>query len=157
MNEIEMETMLRSLRPAAASPALEARVEQEMRLGSALRVLERPTLPKARLWQPVAWAGIGAAAAVFVMSLMQPAPVRSTGALAGSHSESEAQPVPVSTTRDPIYVDDQGVQYNAQQLPERHVRFVSLERREWIDPRDGAQISVEVPREETLVLPVEFQ
>jgi hypothetical protein len=49
------------------------------------------------------------------------------------------------------------VQFNEQQLPERHLRVVSLERHEWIDPRDGAQIAVELPHEDTVVLPVSFQ
>jgi hypothetical protein len=53
---------------------------------------------------------------------------------------------------------DEGIQYNdVSRLPEQHVRLVSMERRAWIDPRDGAKIIVEMPREESVVLPVSFQ
>jgi hypothetical protein len=53
---------------------------------------------------------------------------------------------------------NEGIQYNdVSRLPEQHVRLVSMERHAWIDPRDGAQITVEVPREDSVVLPVSFQ
>jgi hypothetical protein len=37
------------------------------------------------------------------------------------------------------------------------MRIVSLERKEWIDPRDGAHIMIEMPSEDNVVLPVAFQ
>ena len=45
---------------------------------------------------------------------------------------------------------------NQQTLP---VRVWSVERRAWIDPEDGAEIMVEIPRPEAsqVVLPVNFQ
>jgi hypothetical protein len=53
---------------------------------------------------------------------------------------------------------DQGIQYNdVSRLPEQHVRLLSMERHAWIDPRDGAKITVEMPHEQSVVLPVSFQ
>lgn len=153
MNENEMESLLRSLRPAGAPPALEARVEREISVGRSLRVIEGAPTARMRAWLPVAWASLGAAAAVMVLGVLESQP---RGASQPSVAGAVSEPAP-SAMRDPIYVDDQGVRFNEDKLPERHLKFVSLERREWVDPRDGAHISVEVPREETVVMPVEFQ
>lgn len=153
MNEHEMEHLLRSLRPAGPPPALEARVEREISVGRSLRVIEGAPTARMRAWLPVAWASLGAAAAVMVLGVLESQP-RGGSQPAGVVAEHAA---PASAVRDPIFVDDQGVRFNEDKLPERHLKFVSLERREWVDPRDGARISVEVPREETVVMPVEFQ
>ncbi len=153
MNENELESLLKGLRPHAASPTLEHRVERDLVLGAGLRVIDgggtrETSKPAARWWQPVAWAGLGAAAAVFVMTLSQPAV---------SPNVQQIASVPVNSIREVIDAADQGVSFNSNQLPERHVKLVSMERHQWIDPRDGAQMSVEIPREDTLVLPVSFQ
>lgn len=153
MNEQEMESLLRSLSPAGAPPALEARVEREISVGRSLRVIEGAPTARMRAWLPVAWASLGAAAAVIVLGVLesQPRAALQPGTVASG------QAAPAAAVSEPIFVDDQGVRFNEDKLPERHLKFVSLERREWVDPRDGARISVEVPREETLVMPVEFQ
>lgn len=66
--------------------------------------------------------------------------------------------MPVSTVREVMNAENQGIQYNAiSRLPEQHMKIVSMERHAWIDPRDGAQITVEMPREDSVVLPVSFQ
>lgn len=151
MNEQEIESLLRSLSPAGAPSALEARVEREISVGRSLRVIEGAPTARMRAWLPVAWASLGAAAAVVVLGVLesQPRAASQPGAVASGQA--------AASVSEPIFVDDQGVRFNEDKLPERHLKFVSLERREWVDPRDGARISVEVPREETLVMPVEFQ
>lgn len=162
MNDNEIESLMRSLQPRAVSPQLESRVERELVLGNGLRVIDGSAAAKTpvRWWQPVAWAGLGAAAAVWVMSLT---PAARTGgssnqiAATGPVDVSRSQPIPVNSTREWLDAADQGVQFNDQQLPERHLRVVSLERHEWVDPRDGARIAVELPHEDTVVLPVSFQ
>jgi hypothetical protein len=66
--------------------------------------------------------------------------------------------MPVSIIREVMNAENQGIQYNAtSRLPEQHMKIVSMERHAWIDPRDGAQITVEMPREDSVVLPVSFQ
>lgn len=163
MNDNELEKLLAGLRPMPASPELEQRVGRELTMSEGLRVIDgegsRPVVAKARWWQPAAWAALGAAAAFMFMSL-NPAITRPSsqgnGLVVGEQAATSA-PVPVNSTHQWLDTDDQGVRFNSQKLPERLVRVVSLERHEWVDPRDGAQIAVEIPHEDTLVLPVSFQ
>ena len=153
MNETDLEKMLAGLAPMSPSARLESRVERDLMLGSSLRIIDggAPLKPKIVWWQPVAWAALGAAAAITITSLGP------TGAGTSARGIASNATLPINSTREWLNADDQGVQFNSEKLPERHVRLVSMERHEWIDPRDGAQIAVEIPREDTVVLPVEFQ
>ena len=152
MNENEIEKLLSEMRPRAASAELEKRIEHDLAFTSGLRLIEGGAKPRKMSWQPVAWIGLGAAAAFVIMSL-SPANLGTSGRAAIASGSA----LPVSSTREWINADDQGVRFNSEKLPERHLRLTSMERHEWIDPRDGAQISVEIPREDTVVLPVKFQ
>ena len=164
MNESDLEKMLADLAPMPVSARLESLVERDLMIDSGLRVIDggapvksKNAKPKMPWWQPVVWASLGAAAAVAVTSL-SPKPGESQGAaFASNGTTSGASVLPINSTREWLNADDQGVQFNSQKLPERHVKLVSMERHEWVDPRDGAQIAVEIPREDTVVLPVEFQ
>lgn len=151
MNENEIEKLLSEMRPRAASAELEKRIEHDLAFTSGLRLIEGGAKPRKMSWQPVAWIGLGAAAAFVIMSLSPATQSKSNSALAAGSA------VPVNSTREWVNADDQGVRFNSEQLPERHLRLTTMERHEWIDPRDGAQISVEIPREDTVVLPVKFQ
>ena len=172
MNETDLERMLSELAPRPASSRLESLVERDLMIDSGLRVIDgvgepRVAKPKSKLtwWQPVVWASLGAAAAIAVTGLTPQnekaggssfAATKPSSAPVGSLA-SNANALPVNSTRQWLNADDQGVQFNSQHLPERRVRVMSMERHEWVDPRDGAQIAVEIPREDTVVLPVEFQ
>lgn len=150
LNEPQLESLLRGLSPAAASPALTRRVDEELKLDmSWLGTSRKPrTLP--RWLTPATWAALGAAAAVAVMSyLPHPAP---SSALATTPAV-----LPVSTIREWEDVQNDGIHYSAERLPEQHMTVISRERQTWIDPRDGAQMTVEYPRQQKLVLPVSFQ
>ena len=151
MNENEIEKLLSEMRPRAASAELEKRIEHDLAFTSGLRLIEGGAKPRKMSWQPVAWIGLGAAAAFVIMSLSPATQSKSSSMLASGSA------VPVNSTREWVNADDQGVRFNSEQLPERHLRLTTMERHEWIDPRDGAQISVEIPREDTVVLPVKFQ
>ena len=157
MNETDLEKMLAGLAPMPPSDRLESRVERDLMLGSSLRVIDgnAPVKPKIVWWQPVAWAALGAAAAMMITSLSPNGAGTTTHGIAGTGASSAT--LPVNSTREWLNADDQGVQFNSEKLPERHVRLVSLERHEWVDPRDGAQIAVEIPHEDTVILPVAFQ
>lgn len=172
MNENALEKMLSELAPHPASARLESLVERDLMIDSGLRVIDggmepRAAKPKPKMpwWQPVVWASLGAAAAVAVTSLAPQGEDAGGAGLAAAKppaatargQASNANALPVNSTRQWVDADDQGVQFNSQHLPERRVRVVSMERHEWVDPRDGAQIAVEIPREDTVVLPVEFQ
>lgn len=150
MNENELETLLQSLPPARPSAALAKRVDDELKSDLSWARTPRGRVPT---WlSPVMWASMGAAAAVLVMSgLPEPESMPPQAAQVTSV-------MPVSTIREVMNAENQGIQYNAiSRLPEQHMKIVSMERHAWIDPRDGAQITVEMPREDSVVLPVSFQ
>lgn len=150
MNEHDIESLLTSLSPARPSAALVERVDRE--LEQDLSWARAPKRKSPTWWTPVMWSSLGAAAAVLVMSAL-PGEEASTSSLAQNSSV-----MPVSTIREVVDAQDQGIQYNdISRLPEQHVKLVSLERHAWIDPRDGAHIMVELPREDSVVLPVSFQ
>ncbi|MCB1277880.1 hypothetical protein [Prosthecobacter sp.] len=146
------ENLLRDLTPAAPSTALSKRVDEELKLDmNWLQTNRRPHhIPQ---WLASAgWAALGAAAAIVVMShLAQQAPTEA------SVATTTPAVLPVSTIREWEDVQDEGIHYNPQHLPEQHVTLIARERQTWIDPRDGAQMIVEYPREQKLVLPISFQ
>lgn len=155
MNDHDLENLLSSLAPTRPSAALEQRVNRE--LEQDLRWALRPERRSPRWLSPMLWTSLGAAAAVVIMSLMQVAP-EPAGLASVSSDASTPSVLPVSTIREVVDTQDQGIRYNeTSRLPEQHMKIVSLERRAWIDPRDGAHITVEVPREDSVVLPVSFQ
>lgn len=153
LNETRLEDLLRELAPAAASSALEQRVDEELQLDMGWLGESRRPRPIPRWLTSLTWAALGAAAAVAVMSYL-PASARpnATTALAPAPAV-----LPVSTIRGWEDIQDDGIHYSAERLPEQHVTLISRERQTWIDPRDGAEMSVEYPREQKLVLPVAFQ
>lgn len=147
MNDPDLESLLASLPPRGPSAALRQRVEHELdrdRLWLPPRRRTRPWLPR------LLWSGLGAAAAVLAMNLSPGIPDASDPALTGV--------LPVSTVREVVNAETEGIQYNAESnLPEQRVKLVTIERHAWTDPRDGARITVEMPREDRLVLPASFQ
>ncbi|MDZ4404082.1 hypothetical protein [Prosthecobacter sp.] len=150
LNDPQLESLLRGLAPAAASPALTHRVDEELKLDMSWLGTSRKPRPLPRWLTPATWASLGAAAAVAVMSyLPQPTP---NSALATTPAV-----LPVSTIREWEDVQNDGIHYSAERLPEQHMTVISRERQTWIDPRDGAQMTVEYPRQQKLVLPVSFQ
>lgn len=177
MNEHEIENLLMGLTPAAPSARLGREVDRELEQDlSWARQDARGRSGRVMRWlTPVMWSGLGAAAAVAVMMaaggpgadgdgtgpVVAGVPAAGMVTPAGGASLVErAFPsvLPVTTIREVVGAQDQGIQYNEQSLlPEQHVKLVSMERHAWIDPRDGASITVEMPREESVVLPVSFQ
>jgi anti-sigma-K factor RskA len=149
-NDTHLENLLRGLAPAAASPALTQRVDEELKLD--MSWLGSATKPRreTRWFASASWAAIGAAAAVAVMSFL-PQPTSNT-TLATTPAV-----LPVATIREWEDVQNDGIHYSAERLPEQHMTVISRERQTWIDPRDGAQMTVEYPRQQKLVLPVSFQ
>lgn len=153
-NETRLENLLRSLAPAPASPSLTQGVDEELRLD--MSWLGTPTQARRRpRWlTSVTWAAVGAAAALAVMSFLPDSPSRVPAA--GGMAAAPAL-LPVSTISEWEDIKDEGIHYSQERLPEQHVRLIARERQTWIDPRDGAQMTVEYPREQKLVLPISFQ
>lgn len=152
-DDANLENLLRGLKPAAPSATLTQRVDDELKLDlSWLQSSRKPhRLPH---WLASAgWAAMGAAAAIAVMSRL---PQTETAPNANTLATTPTV-LPVSTIREWEDVQDEGIHYNPQRLPEQHVTLIARERQTWIDPRDGAQMTVEYPREQKLVLPISFQ
>lgn len=152
MNDPDLENLLQSLPPTPPSAALRERVQHDIELDMEwLRPARRKIAP--RWLGNVAWGAMGAAAAVAVMTTLPgPTPPASTVAT------TPAAVMPIHTIREVVSTEDEGVRYNTQsQQPEQHLKVVSVERHAWIDPRDGAEITVEVPHEDSVVLPASFQ
>lgn len=152
MND-DIESLLQSLGPAKPSAALTRSVDHELEQDLSWAGVPKRA-PNFNWFAPVMWTSIGAAAAVMAMSAVGFSSVNT-----GSTTLLRAPSVlPVNTIREVIEAQDQGIQYNdVSRLPEQHVRLLSMERHAWIDPRDGAKITVEMPHEQSVVLPVSFQ
>jgi hypothetical protein len=165
-NESEFENELRTLRPIAPSAALEESIALELRGTSESqdRMLEEgdrdgamPLHAALAAWlQRLGWAAAGAAAAV-------------AGMLATQRSHDTPPPVTAATTSpesaylaadaesELIGADESAIFYTAAAEPFRQMRFLSVERYAWTDPDSGAQIEVEVPREDIVTMPVAMQ
>lgn len=156
----ELENLLRSLAPAAVSPELRTRVEEELRLDMSW-LSQTVQKPRAVRWlAPVTYAAMGAVAAIAVMSAFSGSvtpPTSSSQTTLATSTAPSSGVMPVSTISEWDDVQDEGIRYTADRLPEKHVRVRGTERHLYIDPRDGAEIIVEYPREQSLVLPVSFQ
>lgn len=160
--ETKLEGLLRGLVPDAPSPELMQRIDEELKLDmSWLNATAKPR--RAVRWLTHAgWSAVGAAAAVAVMSFM---PLTTpTGGTSGANVAANGSPLatqnavlPVSTIREWEDVKNDGIHFNQQSLPEQHLRVIARDKHTWIDPRDGAEITVELPRVEKFVLPVNFQ
>lgn len=166
MNDANLEHMLRSMKPIAPSADLAERVRHDLALADMFRSAAEDTEPlpaahrKPLTWATSAfWAGIGAAAAVVVMlALSQEGGFGTRGGITSTPSKINASSImPVSTTREWVDVEDQGIRFTTPDNPERQVRVRSVERQRWIDPVSGAEYIIEVPQVESVALPVKFQ
>ncbi len=155
----ELENLLRGLAPAAVSPELRTRVEEELRLDMSWLSQTTKHTRTVRWLAPVTYAALGAAAAIAVMSAFSSSITlpASTSQPTVAVNAPQSGVMPVSTISEWDDVQDEGIRYTADRMPQKHVRVRGTERHVYIDPRDGAEIIVEYPREQSLVLPVSFQ
>lgn len=166
MNDANLEHLLRTLTPAAPSAELTERVKHDLALAAMFRDAAETATPlpaqqrKPMTWASAAfWAGAGAAAAVAVM-LVLPQNVNPGSTLASSKPNKALPPdaiMPVSTTREWVGVEDQGIRFITPDNPQRQMQVRTVERHRWIDPRDGAEYIIETPQVESVALPVKFQ
>jgi anti-sigma-K factor RskA len=136
-----MEMLLRGLKPVAPNPEVQERVAADLKLDEAW--LPRQVRRAPRWMVASGWASLGAAAAVVALAfLTQDSEPKGKGGAEASNL--------VQTLETPRAVS------NPAALP---VRVWSVERRAWIDPADGAEIMVEIPKTDAgkTVLPVNFQ
>jgi hypothetical protein len=163
MNDSDLELRLRALAPAAPSPALKRAVAQELATAHAAATPARGWA-RPRWWRDAGWALAGAAAVLLAVAFVAPA---------GRMPSPLAQvPVPVGTA--PVVPDDDTFEHTeaSQELlaaddspevietaegPAREVRYSFRERHAWANPRTGARVVIEVPREDIYLLPVSLQ
>ena len=163
MNDTDLENLLRTMKPVAPSPGLAERVQHDLELVATFRGAKpEPVVTRQRPPQWLAnlvWAGLGAAAAVVVMGFAQTHGVANTTSptIASVPVGTASAVVPVSSTREWVDVEDMGISYTTPDSPSRRMKLVSLERHQWVDPRDGAEYTVEMPQEESVVLPIQYQ
>jgi hypothetical protein len=164
MNESDFENELRTLRPAPASKGLAERVAQAVQeRAPTAGVLQRPpgrgSLPA--ILRGLAWAvGCAAAAAGVIASFrafeqVDGGPEVEKPAVLASPRPTGLQRV--ATSRALIEASEEEFLCDDVEEPMRRMRFVFLERHTWTDEESGAQIAVEVPREDIFVVPVAMQ
>lgn len=168
MNESDFENELRKLRPAAPPPRLEQAIARE--LETPVTVLKRHEHPRAgviirpkesalpRLLSGLGWAFGGAAVALIATISLYPLPADQPVAQVPAAIEVEEDFFePSESSRQLLAAEESDVIYTEEEEPTRVVRYNSMERYVWANPSTGAQVEVEVPREDIVLLPVSFQ
>ena len=158
MNDTQLEDLLRMMPPATPDAGLSQRVERDLALAAMFRdAVPAPTVQAKRApwYVPATWALLGAAAAVLVMSALPPAAVLSTNGIA----QTKVNPpvMPVNLSHEFVGVDEGNITFAKPDSPQREVNVRAVERRQWIDPRDGAEYIIEVPVNQSVTMPVKFQ
>jgi hypothetical protein len=169
MNEPDLEKELRSLLPAKPSARLAERIATELKTQpvrahqAAAGLLTRPANQAngTRFARPWLLVFAGAAAVVigfFAVAQWIKPPSRTTA----SNSESANAITALNETPDDsvdelIGARDEGVVYGEDAEPQRQVRVVYLERHTWTNPKTGAVVEIEVPREDVVLMPVAMQ
>ena len=168
MNESELEEQLRSLRPVAPAAALQETIARELAHAPvAVASSERETESiVTRILHGLPWAIGGAAAAVVVMIVIEQPGSRAVAEKAPEpHNEPVNEEVAAASlefraetpSHEILHAVEGDVIFAEQEEPTRLVRVNSLERRTWLNPHTGAQIAVELPREDLLLVPVAYQ
>lgn len=149
INEQELENLLRGLAPAAASPALMQRVDDELKLDmSWLSTSRRKPHRQPRWLMSAGWAAMGAAAAFAVMSYLPTQ--RSEGGVASLASAP-------ATIRE--WDDEHGnsIHRGRSLNDDKLALVVSRELGTWVDPRYSSQMTVDISSKQQLLQPVSFR
>jgi hypothetical protein len=164
MNDSELEDRLRTLRPSAASPALAARIQDDLASQSTpyprAGVIAAPTRAsfRWRLLRDLGWACAGAAAAVAIFAVFsqrKTAPVPTAAATAEVTPEDAFEHA--GATQELVAEEDSEELIETADGPAREVRYSYLERHAWANRHTGARLIVEVPREDVYLMPLSLQ
>jgi hypothetical protein len=153
LNEHQLENLLRGLAPAAASPALAQRVDDELQLDMSWLSTRRSPQRVPRWLLSAGWAAMGAAAAIAVMSYMP----QQSGSTAASLAAAPAVLHAPNTLREWDDVQNEGIHHGRGRMAEKRALVVSRELQTWVDPRYSAQMAMEIPSQQQVLLPVSFQ
>ncbi|HPA16118.1 MAG TPA: hypothetical protein PLU30_00125 [Verrucomicrobiae bacterium] len=149
MKPDEIEDYLGRLEPSPPSAGLRWRLACELETRARLEPASHRN--PWRWLAPVAWAGAGAAIAIFAIS-----------ALGRSHGPTPS-PAATDLSRAPTHIrewiasDQPEIAFGQDRLPERRVHLMGVERHEWFDPKTGARMAVESPQERVIAVPASFQ
>lgn len=175
MSESELEDHLRTQRPAAPSSGLERRIAAELNTRPLAvapgRVLTAGTLPRPEKrglpgWlSGFAWATAGAALAVVtIVTVPQAAQVAIGGRIAAPAPASTAAAAvdpavfePAESTREVLATEKAGVVYDDSDGPRQETLYSSLERHVWRNQATGAEVTVEIPREDFVLTAASYQ
>jgi hypothetical protein len=152
LNDSQLESLLRGLAPAAASPSLTQRVDEELKLDMSWLSTSRRKPNRTPKWITSAgWAAMGAAAAIAVMSYL---PTQQTN-IQGLAAVAPAV-LPVSTLREWDDAQDSGIHHGRSLVAEKRALVVSRELGTWVDPRYSAQMAVDYPSQQAFMQNVSF-
>ena len=149
INEQELENLLRGLAPAAASPALVQRVDDELKLDMSWLSTSRPKPRQQPRWlMSAGWAAMGAAAAFAVMSY-----------LPTQHAEGGAAALATAPATIREWDDEHGNSlHRGRSLNDDKLALVvSRELGTWVDPRYSSQMTVDISSRQQLLQPVSFR
>jgi len=156
----ELEAELKRWQPLAPGPALEARIAAKVDVTEA-RAARALGLPR-RFW----WAPLGMAAAVALMALVW-LPGHQAFKLASPPTVAK-QPTPALNRARPgaggyrpvrradylLDARDDGIIYASATTPFRKIKYQVLSTSQWRDEADNATVQVLVPRENTVLIPM---
>lgn len=152
LNDTQLENLLRGLAPAAPSAALAQRVDEELKLDmSWLSTSRRKPHHQPRWLMSAGWAAMGAAAAIAVMSYL-PQQQRTQGLASVSVSKPAA-----TTLREWDDTQETGIHRGRSMQAEKHALVVSRELGTWVDPRYGSQLTMDIPSQRQLLMPVSYK
>ena len=178
MNELELESELRKLRPAAPSRALEDGIAQELAVHMSLaappqrsRVDARPDPARVNgftLWlDRLLWSGLGAATAMLALMMISKTPQPGSAPQLVQQSPPQASTVtapldsfalqPVLASEENLGWRDEGVRFDAHGQPMLKLSRTAVERQAWADLQNAGVIQMEQPRQEVLWMPVTVQ
>jgi len=174
MNESELESELRKLRPAAPSHALADGIARELaacvsivaplpgfRAGARPEPTQVPWL--ARWLDRLLWSGLGAATAMLALLLSYNPPKPGVAQVAQPSSRQvPREPVqmdasalqPVIASEDDLGWRDEGVRFDAHGQPMLKLSRTAVERHAWADLENAGVVQMEQPRQEVLWVPM---
>jgi hypothetical protein len=160
MSDSDLEEELRALRPARPLPGLEEAIARELvpqrpiALRPASGVLTRPSArPRFSWWPSLGWAVAGTFALVALLLL----PFSGTKEITAVAQTSSLVFEPVDSQPEILSAANDEVSYDNEQGPTQLVRYSSIERQTWANLETGAQLEVEMPREDVFLIPVSYQ
>ena len=154
MNDIEFEHQLRAIKPATPSAAFDKRIAAELALPAGGFVQRAESGWVSWFFPRLGWSALGAAVTLAISAFARTdAPVP---AIAISIQPAVAVPTFVQRSAEILNASDEGITRDGELGIARQVRLTSIERSAWVDAT-GAEMLVEIPREELVFIPLAYQ